>query len=77
VCCINSAAKNNFGVLDHEVTLPSGEKVLNPMRVFPNCNGSELVFTVYQLPGRADEEYLEDTQMVAHDLKTLKEIMEE
>jgi hypothetical protein len=73
---VEFAAKNNFGILDHEVTLPSGEKVLNPMRVFPNGNGSELVFTVFQLPGRADEEYLEDTQMVAHDLKTLKEIME-
>jgi hypothetical protein len=37
--------KNKFGVLDHDVTLPSGVKVYNPMRVFPNNDGSELIFT--------------------------------
>jgi hypothetical protein len=33
---VNFAEKNQFGVLDHDVTLPSGVKVTNPMRVFPN-----------------------------------------
>ena len=44
--------RNQFGVLDHDVTLPSsGVKVYNPMRVLPNNDGSELVFTLY-LAGR-------------------------
>jgi len=73
---IKFAAKNAFGILDHEVTLPSGEKVLNPMRVFPNNNGSELLFTVYRLPGMTDDQYLNDTNMVANDLAALKEILE-
>jgi hypothetical protein len=42
--------KNRFGVLDHDVTLPSGLTVYNPMRVFPNNDGSEVVFTLYRRP---------------------------
>jgi hypothetical protein len=45
---VEFAVNNGFGILDHHVTLPSGETVYNPMRVFPNDAGSELVFTVYQ-----------------------------
>ena len=47
---VKFAEKNQFGVLDHDVTLPSGVKVYNPMRVFPNNDGSELVFTLYRRP---------------------------
>jgi hypothetical protein len=45
---VKFAEKNQFGVLDLDVTLPSGVKVYNPVRVFPNNDGSELVF--YALP---------------------------
>jgi len=41
--------RNKFGILDHDVTLPSGAKVYNPMRVLPNNDGCELIFTLYQL----------------------------
>src|SRR5262247_3371948 len=40
---VEFAEKNKFGVLDHDVTLSSGAKFYNPMRVFPNNDGSELV----------------------------------
>lgn len=73
---VKFTAKNIFGILDHEVTLPSGEKVLNPLRVFPNNSGSELVFTVFRLPGMTDDQYLKDTSTVAKDLAVLKEILE-
>jgi hypothetical protein len=33
--------------LDHDVTLPSGETLSNPMRVVPNGTGSEVVFTLF------------------------------
>jgi uncharacterized membrane protein len=68
--------KNEFGILDHKVVLPSGEVVSNPMRVFPNNKGSEVVFTVYRLPGRTDEEYITDANTVEADLKKLKSLLE-
>ncbi len=47
---VKFAEKNKFGVLDHAVTLPSGVKFYNPMRVFPNNDGRELIFTIYRRP---------------------------
>ncbi|NJD57609.1 MAG: SRPBCC family protein [Nitrospirae bacterium] len=73
---ITFAAKNSFGILDHEVILPSGEKFYNPMRVFPNNNGSELIFTLYRKPGMTDRMFSKDAQAVARDLKTLKTLFE-
>ena len=73
---VRFAAKNRFGVLDHVVTLPSGTKVNNPMRVFPNGEGSELVFTLYRQPDVSDEEFSEDRQAIENDLDTLKDILE-
>lgn len=45
--------RNAYGVLDHEVETPTGERILNPMRVVPNGSGSEVVFTV-NLRGRCE-----------------------
>jgi len=70
------APGNTFGILDHYVTLPSGEQVYNPMRVFPNDDGSELIFTVYQRPGISDEMLAEDVKAVTRDLETLKALLE-
>ena len=42
--------RNAEGILDHDVTLPSGETVHNPMRVMPNARGSEVVFSVFVGP---------------------------
>jgi uncharacterized membrane protein len=74
---VKFAERNRFGILDHDVTLPSGEKVDNPMRVFPNNDGSELVFTLYQRPGVSDRAFEEDAKMVAKDLESLKALLEE
>ncbi len=68
--------KNKFGVLDHEVTLPSGGKVCNPMRVFPNNDGSELVFTLYRRPDMSDQMFAEDAEAVTGDLEKLKTLLE-
>ena len=48
--------RNDFGVLDHDVTLPDGAVVTKPLRVLAHPEGSELVFTVRQLD-MDDEEY--------------------
>ena len=73
---VKFAEKNLLGVLDHEVTLPSGDTVYNPMRVIPNADGSELIFTVFQRPEMSDEMFADDTKAVARDLKTLKTLLE-
>lgn len=73
---VKFADENRFGVLDHDVTLPSGEMFYNPMRVFPNGDGSELVFTLYRLPGVSDGAFANDAKTITQDLQTLKSLLE-
>jgi Polyketide cyclase / dehydrase and lipid transport len=73
---VKFARKNEFGVLDHDVTLPSGVTIYNPMRVFPNNDGSELVFTLYRRPDMSDRMVEEDARMVERDLARLKSVLE-
>jgi len=73
---IKFVERNKFGILDHDVTLPSGEKVHNPMRVLPNNDGSELIFTLYQRPDISDRLFAEDAKAVARDLEKLKSLLE-
>jgi hypothetical protein len=54
--------ENKFGILDHDVTLPTGETFYNPMRVFPNKDGSELIFTLYRRPGMFDSDFSDDEE---------------
>lgn len=67
---------NDFGVLDHVVTLPDGQSILNPMRVVANGEGSEVMFTLFQLPDMSDEQFAKDAGMVEADLRTLKAVLE-
>ena len=73
---VKFADKNKFGVLDHEVTLPSGEKFYNPMRIFLNHDGCEVIFTLYRRPGTSEQMFAEDAQTVTKDLKRLKVLAE-
>lgn len=70
------AAPNPFGVLDHDVTLPDGETVANPLRVIPNGDGCDVVFTVRRRPAMSDEDFERDTAAVAADLATLRQLMQ-
>ena len=67
---------NEFGVLDHVVTLPDGQSILNPMRVVANGDGSEVMFTLFQISGMSDEQFANDSGMVEADLLTLKSVLE-
>ena len=67
--------RNDLGVLDHDVEV-SSERFHNPMRVVPNGNGSEVLFTVLQLPGISDEKFKADLQTVRDDLQNLKKVLE-
>jgi len=66
---------NELGVLDHDVTLPSGATVTNPMRVLAHPDGSEVVFTVRQLD-LSDDEFDRDAATVGKDLERLRTLLE-
>jgi hypothetical protein len=69
--------ENTLGVLDHYVMLPGEVEVYVPMRVLANGSGSEVVFTLFRLPGMTDEQYAADATAVQKDLQTLKRVLEE
>ena len=70
------AERNAFGVLDHDVTMPSGEAVHNPMRVIPDGDACEVLFTVRRQPGMSDDELARDAGLVQADLTRLKHLLE-
>jgi hypothetical protein len=67
---------NEYGVLDHDVVLPSGETTTNPLRVLADGARSEVVFTLRRRPGMTDEEFEADTAAVQVDLATLRSVLE-
>jgi ketosteroid isomerase-like protein len=73
---VRFTAPNDLGVADHDVTLPSGVTVHNPMRVVPNGVGSTVIFTLLRQPGVSEQQFEEDAQAVARDLGTLKAMLE-
>ncbi|MGC3979737.1 MAG: SRPBCC family protein [Steroidobacteraceae bacterium] len=73
---IKFVERNRLGVLDHDVTLPSGECVHNPLRVVKNGAGSEVIFTLYHLPQASDAAFEQDARMVLADLQKLKALLE-
>lgn len=73
---VSFAPRNTLGVLDHDVTLPSGETFYNPVRVIASGTGSEVVFTLRRQPEMSDADFERDAGTVAADLARLKEVME-
>ena len=73
---VTFAPANQFGVLDHDVTLPSGETVHNPLRVLRAEEGCEVVFSLRRRPGTSEEEFEADADAVARDLAALKALVE-
>ena len=70
--------RNEFGVLDHDVTLPDGQVVRNPMRVIDDAagGGSELVFTLRRQPEMTDDAFAEDERNVRADLATVRRLLD-
>ncbi|APX31427.1 hypothetical protein BH708_00320 [Brachybacterium sp. P6-10-X1] len=70
---VSFVPENPYGVLDHTVTLPTGESVLNPVRVMDLEEGRcEVVFTLRR-GTMSEAEFAQDAAAVAEDLATLKE----
>ncbi len=70
------APPNDRGILDHAVTLPSGETVHNPMRVVDDGEACEVIFTLLRRAGTSEAEYAADAAAVEADLARLKALME-
>jgi hypothetical protein len=70
------ARPNDYGVLDHEVTLPTGEVVSNPMRVVADGVGCEVVFSLRRVPDMSDQDFDRDAGLVQADLTRLKGLLE-
>jgi hypothetical protein len=73
---VRFAPANALGVADHEVTLPGGTKVHNALRVVPNGDGAEVMFTLLRAPGMSDADFESDARHIDKDLKTLKGLLE-
>jgi hypothetical protein len=73
---IRFVERNLLGVLDHYVTPAPGVEIYSPMRVVANGSGSEVSFTLFQLPDTPEDRFEEDAAMVARDLATLKRLLE-
>lgn len=67
--------RNEYGVIDHDVTLPSGTTVTNPVRVLAHPEGAEVVFTLRQVE-LTDDEFERDSRMVEADLERLRRLLE-
>lgn len=67
---------NSLGVLDHTVTLASGARIYNAMRVSANGSGSELVMVVLQTPPATSEQFEQDVQAVRDDFGRIKQVVE-
>ena len=70
------APRNDFGVLDHDVTLLSGQIVYNPLRVISDGDACEVVFTLRRRPEMTDADFERDADAVAQDLATLKSVVQ-
>ena len=71
------APPNEYGVLDHHVTFPSGDTFYNPMRVIEGDGGCEVVFTLRRQDGMSDEDFARDAGLVAADLARLRQVLED
>lgn len=67
---------NEFGVLDHAMFVPGEEPLWMPMRVTPNEEGTDLVFTFYQRPGMSEEEFASTIEWITTDFLALKALLE-
>lgn len=72
---VHFAKPNDFGVIDHVVTMPDGLEVYNALRVTPNGDGAEVSFTLLKLEGMSDADFERDGEMVRADLEALKALV--
>jgi hypothetical protein len=73
---VRFAPQNDFGVIDHRVTLETDARFENAFRVVPNGDGAEVMFVLLRHPGTDDAAFEADAAAIAKDLVTLKGLLE-
>lgn len=73
---VNFTVGNEFGIIDHVVTMESGLVVNNALRVVPNGSGAEVIFLLLKLPGMSEADFAADEAHVRRDLDALKTLLE-
>jgi hypothetical protein len=68
--------RNHYGIVDHTVIRPSGQRVYVPMRLIVNDGGCELLFTLFREPDMSDTRFNSDAGFVQRDLNGLKTLLE-
>ena len=68
--------RNDLGVADHYVTVTPGHELFNPMRVIPNGEGAEVMFTLFRSVDASVDRFSTDAQLVRNDLQSLKSLLE-
>ncbi len=71
---VKMAEDNAYGVLDHDVILPSGQMITNAMRVVPNGEGCTVLFVLCRLDGVDEAAFANDAAHVERDLLALQRL---
>src|SRR5688500_16175316 len=69
---IRFSERNEFGVLDHDVSA-DGKSTHNAVRVVPNGTGAAVLFVLLRTPGMTEQAFAADGVAVERDLRRLKE----
>ena len=73
---IRFAERNELGVLDHAVFGEGQEPAMRRMRVVPNGEGSELIYTMFKRDELSAEQFASDAEWTATELEVLKTYLE-
>ena len=68
--------RNEFGVVDHVVTLPTAATVHIPIRVIANGDGATVTVTLLRAGDVSDAKFDADAKWVEQDLARLKSVLE-
>jgi hypothetical protein len=77
VARVQFTPQNSYGVVDHSIVRPSGQRVYVPMRLIANGSGCELIFTLFREPNMSDAQFASDAGFVQRDLNGLKRLLEQ
>ena len=69
--------KNELGVLDFTIALPSGEQIYIPMRLISNGAGCSLILSLFRFESVSDEDFKNYLDLIRSDLQRLKTRLEE
>jgi len=70
------SANHHVGTVDFRMEPAPGSTAMAYVRVIPNGDGAEVIFTQLQQPGVTDEMFEQLVAAVAHELMALKSLVE-